>query len=246
MLILLSRTTLYSKYRTTPNLTPNSSSPLVPSPRALQHRFLSSSIYQFPSHVVALAPRSPPTTRSSLRHTHSVNNNHGNPSAIYRHCRVPSNSSPRTTSPSLFPSLPPSSSHSRRHFTAIAFCRLGSLPSSSILVGRRTGPRTLRFPPFPLLHPRFFSPASSRMFVSTERLSSAWRHSPMKWNPLPWFVGVLLLIFIQYRRHRSEKEVHVDEDGYEVIKLKGPLQVGNRASSFFFFFCRHYHSLFHT
>ncbi|KAI9510701.1 phosphatidylserine decarboxylase [Russula earlei] len=63
------------------------------------------------------------------------------------------------------------------------------------------------------------------MFVTTERLSSAWRHTPMKWNPLPWFVGALLLVLIQYRRHRSEKEVHVDEDGHEVIKLKGPWQV---------------------
>ncbi|KAF8502872.1 phosphatidylserine decarboxylase-domain-containing protein [Russula emetica] len=66
------------------------------------------------------------------------------------------------------------------------------------------------------------------MFVSTERLSrlsSAWRHTPMKWNPLPWFVGALLLVLIQYRRYRLEKEVHVDEDGHEVIKLKGPWQV---------------------
>ncbi|KAH9990494.1 phosphatidylserine decarboxylase-domain-containing protein [Russula vinacea] len=63
------------------------------------------------------------------------------------------------------------------------------------------------------------------MFVSTERLSSAWRHTPMKWNPLAWFVGALLLVLIQYRRHRLEKEVHVDEDGHEVIKLKGPWQV---------------------
>ncbi|KAI0292968.1 phosphatidylserine decarboxylase-domain-containing protein [Multifurca ochricompacta] len=63
------------------------------------------------------------------------------------------------------------------------------------------------------------------MFLSTERLSSAWRHTPMKWNPLPWFVGALLLVIIQYRRHRAVKEVHVDEDGQEVIKLKGPWQV---------------------
>ena len=48
----------------------------------------------------------------------------------------------------------------------------------------------------------------------------------MKWNPLPWFVGALLLVVIQYRRYNAEKEVHVDEDGHEVIKLKGPWQVG--------------------
>jgi phosphatidylserine decarboxylase len=64
------------------------------------------------------------------------------------------------------------------------------------------------------------------MFISTERLSTAWRYTPMKWNPLPWFVGALLLVVIQYPRHHSEKEVHVDEDGHEVIKLKGPWQVG--------------------
>jgi hypothetical protein len=95
-------------------------------------------------------------------------------------------------------------------------------PPLSVLVLRPARPRSLRFPPFALPH---HLPAS-RMLVSTERLSSAWRHTPMKWNPLPWFVGALLLVLIQYRRHRSEKEVYVDEDGYEVIKLKGPWQVG--------------------
>ncbi|KAI0286418.1 phosphatidylserine decarboxylase-domain-containing protein [Russula brevipes] len=94
-------------------------------------------------------------------------------------------------------------------------------PPLSVLVLRPARPRSLRFPPFALPH---HLPAS-RMLVSTERLSSAWRHTPMKWNPLPWFVGALLLVLIQYRRHRSEKEVHVDEDGYEVIKLKGPWHV---------------------
>src|SRR6266850_5683 len=168
----------------------------------------------FPTHVVA-----PP----SLRHTHSVNK-HGNPSALYRHSRVPTNSPPHSPSP-------PSPSHSRRRFAAIAFSRLSSSPSS-ILVVRPAPPRALRFSPF-ALHPRF-SPPASRMFVSTERLSSAWRHTPMKWNPLPWFVGALLLILIQYRRHRSEKEVHVDEDGYEVVRLKGPLQVGVPTPSPFF------------
>jgi phosphatidylserine decarboxylase len=53
----------------------------------------------------------------------------------------------------------------------------------------------------------------------------------MKWNPLPWFVGALLLVVIQYRRYHAEKEVHVDEDGDEVIKLKGPWQVGVPFSS---------------
>jgi hypothetical protein len=93
---------------------------------------------------------------------------------------------------------------------------------SPTLRAHHVRPHVLRLSRFPL---PYFPPAS-RMFVSTERLSSAWRHTPMKWNPLPWFVGALLLVLIQYRRHRTEKEVHVDEDGHEVIKLKGPWQVG--------------------
>jgi hypothetical protein len=88
------------------------------------------------------------------------------------------------------------------------------------LIARPRRPRSI--PHF--LLPRYLP--ASRMFISSERLSTAWRHTPMKWNPLPWFVGALLLVVIQYRRHHSEKEVHVDEDGHEVIKLKGPWQVG--------------------
>ncbi len=97
-----------------------------------------------------------------------------------------------------------------------------SHPPILFVRGRR--PRSLP-PPFShFILPRHLP--SSRMFLSTERLSTAWRHTPMKWNPFPWFVGALLLVFIQYRRHYTEKEVHVDEDGHEVIKLKGPWQVG--------------------
>ena len=38
-------------------------------------------------------------------------------------------------------------------------------------------------------------------------------------------MGALLLIAIQYRKRLGEREVHVDEDGREVVKLKGPWQV---------------------
>jgi hypothetical protein len=123
-------------------------------------------------------------------------------------------------------------------------------PSSSLLILHHVRPRPpLRFSPsapaacstpFTNTHTHTHThalPASSRMFVSSERLSrlsSAWRHTPMKWNPLPWFVGALLLVLIQYRRHRLEKEVHVDEDGHEVIKLKGPWQVGKCPHCSFF------------
>ncbi|KAH9016156.1 phosphatidylserine decarboxylase [Lactarius pseudohatsudake] len=105
--------------------------------------------------------------------------------------------------------------------------RVPSNPHSHhpVLLARTRRPRSLPLP-FSLPHVllRRHLPAS-RMFLSSERLSNAWRHTPMKWNPLPWFVGALLLVVIQYRRHQAEKEVHVDEDGHEVIKLKGPWQV---------------------
>jgi hypothetical protein len=47
------------------------------------------------------------------------------------------------------------------------------------------------------------------------------------WYPLPLAVGALLLVALQYRHKlaRAEKEVHVDDKGQEVIKLKGPWQV---------------------
>ncbi|KZT68841.1 phosphatidylserine decarboxylase [Daedalea quercina L-15889] len=57
------------------------------------------------------------------------------------------------------------------------------------------------------------------------RLADAWNHTPTKWYPLPVAVGALLLIVLQYRRtRRSEKEVQLDENGLEVVKLKGPWQ----------------------
>ncbi|KAF8841356.1 phosphatidylserine decarboxylase [Paxillus ammoniavirescens] len=59
------------------------------------------------------------------------------------------------------------------------------------------------------------------------KLVSAWTQTPTKWYPLPLAVGALLLVMIQYHKKnaRAEKEVHVDEEGHEVIKLKGPWQV---------------------
>ncbi|KAG5643049.1 hypothetical protein DXG03_001627 [Asterophora parasitica] len=59
------------------------------------------------------------------------------------------------------------------------------------------------------------------------KLINAWTETPTKWYPLPLAVGALLLVAIQYRKKskRVSKEVHVDEDGMEVIRLKGPWQV---------------------
>ena len=57
-----------------------------------------------------------------------------------------------------------------------------------------------------------------------ERLVNAWRQTPTKWYPLPVAVGALVLMVIQYRR-RGEREVHVDEHGHEVVRLKGPWTV---------------------
>ncbi|KAF9440174.1 phosphatidylserine decarboxylase [Macrolepiota fuliginosa MF-IS2] len=59
------------------------------------------------------------------------------------------------------------------------------------------------------------------------KLISAWTETPTKWYPLPLAVGALLLVAIQYRRKskRAAKEVELDENMEEVIKLKGPWQV---------------------
>ncbi|THG94853.1 hypothetical protein EW026_g6693 [Hermanssonia centrifuga] len=58
-----------------------------------------------------------------------------------------------------------------------------------------------------------------------QRLANAWKHTPTKWYPLPVAVGALLLIVIQYRKRLGEREVYVDEEGHEVVKLKGPWHV---------------------
>lgn len=63
-----------------------------------------------------------------------------------------------------------------------------------------------------------------------ERLVNAWTQTPTKWYPLPIAVGALLLVVIQYRRRLGEKEVYVDDEGHEVVKLKGPWTVSARLS----------------
>jgi phosphatidylserine decarboxylase len=56
---------------------------------------------------------------------------------------------------------------------------------------------------------------------------NAWTETPTKWYPLPLAVGALLLVAIQYRKkvRGSRKEVELDENGMEVIRLKGPWHV---------------------
>lgn len=65
------------------------------------------------------------------------------------------------------------------------------------------------------------------------RLVNAWTETPTKWYPLPLAVGALLLVAIQYRKKvkRAQKEVELNEDGLEVIKLKGPWHVRHILSS---------------
>ncbi|KAG2356061.1 phosphatidylserine decarboxylase-domain-containing protein [Suillus spraguei] len=55
----------------------------------------------------------------------------------------------------------------------------------------------------------------------------AWTKTPTKWYPLPLAVGAILLVVIQYRKKvaLAENEVHVDDEGREIIKLKGPWHV---------------------
>ncbi len=83
-----------------------------------------------------------------------------------------------------------------------------------------------------------------------EKLADAWRNTPTKWYPLPIFVGALLLVAINYRHRRTQspkehdEKMHVDRDGNEVIRLRGPLQVRvlpfiilNRLNPFARFMC---------
>ncbi|KAF8629019.1 hypothetical protein AX17_005875 [Amanita inopinata Kibby_2008] len=60
-----------------------------------------------------------------------------------------------------------------------------------------------------------------------KKLVNAWTETPTKWYPLPLAVGAILLVAIQYRKkvRRAQKEVHVDENGMEIVKLKGPWHV---------------------
>ena len=64
---------------------------------------------------------------------------------------------------------------------------------------------------------------------STGKLINAWTKTPTKWYPLPLAVGALLLVAMQYRkkakRAQAQLEADLNENGYEVIKLKGPWQV---------------------
>ncbi|KAF8907729.1 phosphatidylserine decarboxylase 1 [Gymnopilus junonius] len=60
-----------------------------------------------------------------------------------------------------------------------------------------------------------------------KRLVHAWKETPTKWYPIPVAVGALLLVAIQYRKkaRRAIQEVELNEEGMEVIKLKGPWHV---------------------
>jgi hypothetical protein len=82
---------------------------------------------------------------------------------------------------------------------------------------------------------RLFSPLNSNpaadlwlsLTFAPEKLINAWRGTPTKWYPIPIAVGALLLVAIRYRKKsiQVQKEVQVDKDGREVIKLRGPWQV---------------------
>ena len=59
----------------------------------------------------------------------------------------------------------------------------------------------------------------------------AWTETPTKWYPLPVAVGAFLLVVMQYRKRRAEREVQVDEQGREILRLKGPWHVSGISSS---------------
>ncbi|PFH46493.1 hypothetical protein AMATHDRAFT_69742 [Amanita thiersii Skay4041] len=69
--------------------------------------------------------------------------------------------------------------------------------------------------------------ASGMRLPFYRKLINAWTETPTKWYPLPLAVGALLLVALQYRKkvRRAQKEVMLDENGVEVVKLKGPWHV---------------------
>lgn len=69
-----------------------------------------------------------------------------------------------------------------------------------------------------------------RAKCDTGKIINAWIDTPVTWYPIPIAVGALVLVAVQYRK-RTRKEVYVDADGNEVIKLKGPWQVGTAANT---------------
>lgn len=78
----------------------------------------------------------------------------------------------------------------------------------------------------------FLDRVTDSIACCTGKLINAWTKTPTKWYPLPLAVGALLLVAMQYRkkakRAQAQLEADLDENGYEVIKLKGPWQVSKQ------------------
>lgn len=74
------------------------------------------------------------------------------------------------------------------------------------------------------------------VYSPSGRLASAWRVSASsasahaKWYPIPVALGALVLVFFRYKKRMDSKEVHLDENGEEVVRLRGPWQVSPLAS----------------
>jgi hypothetical protein len=66
------------------------------------------------------------------------------------------------------------------------------------------------------------------LYAPSGRIASAWKDTPTKWYPLPVAVGALLLVVLKYQK--SLKEVRLDENGEEIIRLRGPWQVRHPCS----------------
>ncbi|KAF7324823.1 Phosphatidylserine decarboxylase proenzyme 1, mitochondrial [Mycena kentingensis (nom. inval.)] len=108
---------------------------------------------------------------------------------------------------------------------------LNSLPTASSLWTHSTNKTSALFKSVRSkgLHRVYYStpppdPSSNEVLPLYRKLLNAWNETPVTWYPIPIAVGALVLVAIQYRK-KTRKEVHVDEDGNEVIRLKGPWQV---------------------
>jgi len=61
------------------------------------------------------------------------------------------------------------------------------------------------------------------LYAPSGRMINAWKDTPTKWYPLPVAVGAILLVVLKYQK--SLREVDVDENGEQIIRLRGPWQV---------------------
>jgi phosphatidylserine decarboxylase len=75
------------------------------------------------------------------------------------------------------------------------------------------------------------TPSTSSPFstVVVARLGTAWRTTPIKWYPIPIFLGALVLVGVQARRNynkdRNESRGKVVDENGKIVTMQGPWTV---------------------